>query len=429
MGNKWSFVYEISEPNEYVVVTGLGIETVKVSRSCIKKPGQISTRIDVSPRNYEFAMTAMSSEKLLFSLPGIFTIGPNVDNSEDFAPGTNSYNNLVKYATFFGTVAQEHQQHTIRGIIEGELRSRCAQLTLEEIFSDRVKFKHTVVDSIQSDLNQFGLKIFNANIRELEDTPGSEYFLYLRQKTRAGAENESKIAIADANNKGAVGQAAKSADTRVITSMITAKANLAENEQKKQILVSNTDLQLKLIETETRIKLQQVQQQQDIEKRNLDLEREVELARQGKRLEELRATIGVDAQIDYEVVHREADAEYYRDTKQSEGSLYEKQREAEGIRVLADARKQALEKYTKVFGNSDALLNYIMLEKGLFSKMATINADAIQGLEPNITVWNTGSNESGTSDPYAPIRNVFTAVPPLISTVQDQTGVMSKSRK
>jgi len=389
----------------------------------LKYPGQIARRIDITPSNYECDMQAMSSEKLLFNLPGVFTIGPNFAPGESTDPGSPNMNNLGKYATFFGSVEKSEQTHTIRDIIEGELRSRCATLTLEEIFSNRVVFKKAVIDTIQEELDQFGLKIFNANIKELEDTPGSEYFSYLRQKTRAGAENDSKVAIADANNKGIVGATQKEAETRVTTAQINAKALLVENEQKLNILDSNTTLNLAIIANETRIKLQQVQQNQDIDKRRLDLEREVEIVRQYKRLEELRAGTGVDAQIQAEIVHKNSDATYYKDTKNADGDLYAKQTEAEGVKILADAKKQALQKYTQVFGDSKALLNYIMMEKGLYTDMATINAKAIKGLDPNITVWNTGGAGGEGVDPYGAIRNIFTAVPPLISTVQNQTGI------
>jgi len=295
-------------------------------------------------------------------------------------------------------------------------------MTLEEIFKDRVSFKKGIVDAIQVELDQFGLKVFNANIKELEDAPGSEYFSFMRQKTRSGAENEAKINIAEANNRGAIGQAEKEANTRVTTALINSKTIIAENEQKQNVLESNTHLQLSQIEKETLIKLQRVQQEQDISKRNLELERQVEEVRQKKRLEELRATKGTDAQISAEVLQKESDANYYKQVKNADAVLYQKQKEAEGILILAEAQKKALEEYYKVFTDPNILLNYLMIEKGLFTQLAEINSKAIQGLNPNITVWNTGGGAEGT-DPYSSMRNIFQAIPPIISTVQQQTGI------
>jgi flotillin len=420
MGNKWGTSYEVSEPNEYIVKTGVGIKDVYVAKSTMKLPLQIATRINVSPQNYEFSLHAMSSEKLQFLLPGVFTIGPNMDpaNGEE-----QIVKNLEKYAMFLGTAEQRQRDDTIKGIIEGEVRVQTASMTLEAIFKDRIAFKKNIVDATQVELDQFGLKVFNANIKELEDALGSEYFSYMRQKTRSGAENEAKINIAEANNRGAVGQAEKEANTRVTTASINAKTVIAENEQKQNVLDSNTNLQLAQIEKETQIKLQRVQQEQDISKRNLELEKQVEEVRQKKRLEELRATKGTDAQIAAEVLQKETDANYYKQVKNADADLYQKQKEAEGILILADAQKKALEEYYKVFSDPNTLLNYLMIEKGLFTEMATINAKAIQGLNPNITVWNTGGSGGEGTDPYSSMRNIFQAIPPIISTVQQQTGI------
>ena len=47
---------------------------------------------------------------------------------------------------------------------------------MEEIFKERQIFKQKVIEQVQHELNQFGLCIYNANVKELHDTPGSEYF-------------------------------------------------------------------------------------------------------------------------------------------------------------------------------------------------------------------------------------------------------------
>jgi flotillin len=75
-----------------------------------------------------------------------------------------------------------------------------------------------------------------------------------------------------------------------------------------------------------------------------------------------------------------------------------------------------------VVGGPSGLLQFMMLERGTYEHMANANAKAINGLQPKINVWNTGSG--GEVDATAPIRNLFQALPPLLSTIQDQTGMM-----
>jgi flotillin len=68
-------------------------------------------------------------------------------------------------------------------------------------------------------------------------------------------------------------------------------------------------------------------------------------------------------------------------------------------------------------------MQYLMLTNGTYERLADANAHAIKGLQPKINVWNTGAQGDGAADPTAPIRNLFQSLPPLLSTIRDQTGM------
>jgi flotillin len=84
-------MYNISEANEYLVVTGAGIEGIIILRRppgrlltsidvrIVKKafiyPWQKVSRISVSPFDFSLNLQAMTIEKLKFALPAVFTIG------------------------------------------------------------------------------------------------------------------------------------------------------------------------------------------------------------------------------------------------------------------------------------------------------------------------------------------------------------------
>jgi len=80
----------------------------------------------------------------------------------------------------------------------------------------------------------------------------------------------------------------------------------------------------------------------------------------------------------------------------------------------------------KVLGGPQGLMQYMMLQNNTYERLANANAKAINGLAPKINVWHTGnqSGEGGAApDPTAPIRNLFQSLPPLLSTINDQTGI------
>jgi flotillin len=99
--------------------------------------------------------------------------------------------------------------------------------------------------------------------------------------------------------------------------------------------------------------------------------------------------------------------------------LVRKLKEAEGMTALFDAQSQGIQKLISSFnGDTQALVTYMMLEKDQFTKLADASAKAIQGLNPKITVWNTGNG----AQTYDSIQSLGKTLIPMLDTIKDQTG-------
>lgn len=59
--------YHVSEPNSYLAVTGVGVESVKITKKAFILPFQKVTKISITPFDFSMALQAMTSEKLQFS--------------------------------------------------------------------------------------------------------------------------------------------------------------------------------------------------------------------------------------------------------------------------------------------------------------------------------------------------------------------------
>jgi flotillin len=105
--------------------------------------------------------------------------------------------------------------------------------------------------------------------------------------------------------------------------------------------------------------------------------------------------------------------------KTAEAKLFAKQQEAQGIKKIYAAQAEGLQKLVQAFSNPQMAIQYLMLEKGLYQQLAAENAKAIQGLKPKFNIWTTG--KSGEGDCMKPMRDIFNTLPPLLSTVQNQT--------
>jgi flotillin len=93
---------------------------------------------------------------------------------------------------------------------------------------------------------------------------------------------------------------------------------------------------------------------------------------------------------------------------------------AEGMQVNMDAQASGIQKMLAV-APPDLVKFYLALEKGLFEKMADKTALAVKGMQPKINIWNTGAD--GATDAMAPIRSLFTSLPPMLDALSTQTDV------
>ncbi|KAL5706240.1 Flotillin-like protein 4 [Ranunculus cassubicifolius] len=463
--------YKVAKATEYLVITGCGIDDVKLAKKGFIFPFQQCNRFDVTPVNYTLEVHAMSAEKLSFLLPAVFTIGPQVDDES-----------LMKYARLLSgqRPGSTHVRELVQGIIEGETRVIAASMTMEEVFKGTKDFKKEVFDKVQLELNQFGLWIYNANIKQLVDVPGHEYFSYLGQKVQQEAANQAKIDVAEAKMKGAVGakereglttqNAAKiDAQTNVISTQrlgegqkeqirIKAELKIFENLREADVAKANAELATKKATWNQQSLLAEVQSQKAVAIREAELQREVELKNAMTRTERLKAEYLSKASVEYDVKVQEANSELYKKQKAAEAVLFEKEKQADAQRKNAEAALFATRKaaegelyaktkeaegllaaanaqgvYVKTLydgfkGNYVAMRDYLMIRDGTYQDIAKTNATAVAGLKPNISVWTNGGGEAveggeGGHSALREIAGVYKMLPPLLQTVQQQTGM------
>lgn len=129
----------------------------------------------------------------------------------------------------------------------------------------------------------------------------------------------------------------------------------------------------------------------------------------------------VDAEADVYKKRINAEADNYAAQKRAEASAFSQIKEAEGLSALADAYA----KLATSFGGPTGLIQYMMIEKGTYVALSKANAEAIRGLQPKISVWNTGDSASGDAggDAAVAMRNVYQMLPPLMTTIHEQTGI------
>ncbi|KAJ0298295.1 hypothetical protein COL5a_002839 [Colletotrichum fioriniae] len=505
--------YRVAAPDEYLAITGMSVKTVKITKAAWVWPFQRCMRFRITPHDYAMSLQAMTKEKLQFLLPVVFTVGPDVNQRGANAAHQSSHHSetsdqqqhdeddsylssnrredrgdaLMKYAMLLAESADKktsslvHLENIVKGIIEGEVRVLVSSMTMEEIFTEREVFKRRIFRNIQSELSQFGLKIYNANVKELKDAPNSNYFESLSRKAHEGASNQARIDVAEAQLRGNVGESKRKGEQEREIAKINAETAVQKTDRDIERATAEANLDTRQASLSKDVEIARVEARRALESKDEDLKREVEVKRAAAEIERLRATDVVKATIEREARQQKADAEAYaieadakanfeksqreteakayktqkdadahtsaefnRTTKTADANAYKARQDAEAHQYSAQlnaeadlaimlkkaegmaAMADAYGKMSTAFGGPAGLLQYLMIEKGTYVQLAKANAEAIRGLQPKISVWNTGSQgsaEGGANSGIDTMRNVYQMLPPLMTTINEQTGI------
>jgi flotillin len=133
----------------------------------------------------------------------------------------------------------------------------------------------------------------------------------------------------------------------------------------------------------------------------------------------------------------QADAQFFEQKLAEDAKLYAKQKEAESLATVGKAKADYVASMLQALGgNYHALRDYLMIDGGLYQEMARINAGAVSGMQPKISIWTNGSDggsgaggvdlAGGPSGGAAmqQVAGVYKMLPPLLSTVHEQTGML-----
>lgn len=158
-------------------------------------------------------------------------------------------------------------------------------------------FKANVISSVQGELDQFGLKIYNANVKELQDMGESKYFESLARKAHEGAQSQAQVDVAHARMLGTVGSAEKAGESKQQIAKIDARTAVLETERKVEKANADQKLKTREIIISRELELEQIAASRAAEQRDAELQKDVERKRAEMELERLRATTVTQAKI------------------------------------------------------------------------------------------------------------------------------------
>lgn len=416
--------YKIAGPNEYLVRTGIFIPDIDISKKAWYLPYQTLTKISLEPVTYHCVIKeAMSDERISFNMPTVFTVGPKDDL--DF---------LKRYAKLLQQSSAEDLRSKIIGIILGETRMAAAKVSIDDLFNSRANFKEHIIKNIDDELSQFGLIVYNANIEELTDMEGNEYFVFLRKRALEGAVNDAKVAVAEKNKIGNIGEKKHVTETRQSVAEFEKIATLTENERDKEVAESRTKLDIAKADFSRQVKIAEYEANALSDKRKLELQKEVEEYRIKQETEKLRASEFTVANVKAEVSIRTAEgvasalkiqaaAEAEATRLRAEALFIQKQNEAKGILELRKAEAEGLHKLIESAGGVENLNSYLMIRDNVLEHIASTQAKSVQDMKPSITIWKTDSSNNDSGNLSNIVADLVKTGVPLVDGIKKTSGI------
>ncbi|CAG9951021.1 unnamed protein product [Clonostachys rosea f. rosea IK726] len=324
---------------------------------------------------------------------------------------------------------QVHVGNIVKGIIEGETRVLVSSMTMEEIFTEREVFKKRIFRNIR--------------VKELKDAPNSVYFESLARKAHEGATNQARIDVADAQLRGPGDRQDPRRDGR------------PEDERDVERAKAEAHLQTHQVRFNRDVDLERTAAKRALEAKDEDLRKDVEIRRAIAETERLRAKDVVRATIERESKQQAADAAAYEVEAAAKAAAEGNQKAADGEayaiapglrprptppRSRQRLTASAVPRRPRVSPPSPrptARWHCLWRPRGPaqvgYGRERHLRGpgqgqrDAIRGMAPKISVWNTGANGgaggSGQQDPAETMRGVYQMLPPLMTTIHDQTGI------
>ena len=124
----------------------------------------------------------------------------------------------------------EDKQNLITDVVYGQMRLVIADMTIEELNSDRDKFLSKVRENIDTELRKFGLYLMNINISDIRDA--ANYIVNLGKEAESKALNEAQANIEEQEKLGAI---------KIANQIKERETKVAETKKQQEISVANAD--------------------------------------------------------------------------------------------------------------------------------------------------------------------------------------------
>ena len=194
-------------------------------------------------------------------------------------------------------LTMDDKQNLITDVVYGQMRLVIADMTIEELNSDRDKFLSKVKDNIDTELRKFGLYLMNINISDIRDA--ANYIVNLGKEAESKALNEAQANIEEQEKLGAIKIAnqIKERETKVAETRKDQDIAIAETKKQQEISVANADKEVAFANAEKESQVAKAEAEKNIRIEQANTEKESRVAELNSDMEIKQAEAAKKAAI------------------------------------------------------------------------------------------------------------------------------------
>ena len=218
--------------------------------------------LSMKPMQIDCKLTgALSAQNIRVDVPTTITVAISTDHDV-----------MQNAAERMLGLSIDDKQNLITDVVYGQMRLVIADMTIEELNSDRDKFLSKVKDNIDTELRKFGLYLMNINISDIRDA--ANYIVNLGKEAESKALNEAQANIEEQEKLGAI---------KIANQIKERETKVAETRKDQDIAIAEKESQVAKAEAEKNIKIEQANTEKESRIAELNSDMEIKQAEAGKK--------------------------------------------------------------------------------------------------------------------------------------------------
>ena len=173
----------------------------------------------------------------------------------------------------------EAQQELIKDVVYGQMRLVIADMTIEQLNSDRDTFLENCRKNIDSELKKFGLYLMNINISDIRDE--ADYIVNLGKEAEAKAKNEALANIEEQQKERAtkVAETNRDKNTQLADTQRDEeiKVAIADKERESKVAEENAEKESRIAKASASMEVNKEQARTEQESRTAELQSDMEI--------------------------------------------------------------------------------------------------------------------------------------------------------